>query len=56
MTQYHEHQHFEPRDPKEHEAANAGREYNGQKSYDLSDYCANCSAPYTQHNNGRCPK
>lgn len=55
-SDYHDHQFFEPADPAEHEASNEGRDYKGQKSYDLKDYCRNCSAPMLDHFNGRCPK
>jgi len=38
---------FTPRDERAHRKANAGQ--------DVSDYCANCSREFMEHENGVCP-
>jgi hypothetical protein len=40
--------HFLARDPKAHAEGNAGK--------NVSDWCANCSAPFMDHTNGACPE
>lgn len=40
--------HFRPQNEKEHHA--------GQRGEDVSDWCANCGAPFLEHENSKCPK